>query len=67
MKMKIVNCNIADSKPVKQEVNGTVILPLGWGLLYLVALCCAPTLNVVMLSVVMVNVVASLVEPVLTF
>ncbi len=23
----IVNCHTADSKPVKQEVNGTVILP----------------------------------------
>jgi hypothetical protein len=27
MKTKIVNCRTADSKPVKQEVNGTVILP----------------------------------------
>ncbi len=26
-KTKIVNCHTADSKPVKQEVNGTVILP----------------------------------------
>ncbi len=26
--MKIVNCYTADSKPVKQEVSGTVILPL---------------------------------------
>ncbi len=26
-KTKIVSCHIADSKPVKQEVNGTVILP----------------------------------------
>ncbi len=25
--MKIVSCHTADSKPVKQEVNGTVILP----------------------------------------
>ncbi len=25
---KIVSCHTADSKPVKQEVNGTVILPL---------------------------------------
>jgi hypothetical protein len=25
---KIVSCHAADSKPVKQEVNGTVILPL---------------------------------------
>jgi len=24
---KIVSCHSADSKPVKQEVNGTVILP----------------------------------------
>jgi hypothetical protein len=24
---KIVSCHTADSKPVKQEVNGTVILP----------------------------------------
>jgi hypothetical protein len=24
---KIVNCHTADSKPVKQEINGTVILP----------------------------------------
>ncbi len=24
---KIVSCNTADSKPVKQEVSGTVILP----------------------------------------
>jgi len=24
---KIVSCHIGDSKPVKQEVNGTVILP----------------------------------------
>jgi hypothetical protein len=28
IKTKIVICHIADSKPVKQEVNGTVILPL---------------------------------------
>jgi hypothetical protein len=27
IKTKIVSCYIADSKPVKQEVNGTVILP----------------------------------------
>jgi len=27
MKTKIVSCNTAGSKPVKQEVNGTVILP----------------------------------------
>jgi hypothetical protein len=27
IKIKIVRCHIADSKPVKQEVNGTVILP----------------------------------------
>jgi hypothetical protein len=28
IKTKIVRCQTADSKPVKQEVNGTVILPL---------------------------------------
>ncbi len=27
MKAKIVSCDTADSKPVKQEVSGTVILP----------------------------------------
>jgi hypothetical protein len=27
IKTKTVSCHIADSKPVKQEVNGTVILP----------------------------------------
>jgi hypothetical protein len=27
IKTKIVSCHSADSKPVKQEVNGTVILP----------------------------------------
>jgi hypothetical protein len=27
IKTKIVSCHIANSKPVKQEVNGTVILP----------------------------------------
>ncbi len=27
IKTKIVSCRTADSKPVKQEVNGTVILP----------------------------------------
>jgi hypothetical protein len=27
IKTEIVSCQIADSKPVKQEVNGTVILP----------------------------------------
>jgi hypothetical protein len=27
MKTKIVSCHTADSKPVKEEVNGTVILP----------------------------------------
>ncbi len=27
IKTKIVICHTADSKPVKQEVNGTVILP----------------------------------------
>ncbi len=26
-KTKIVSCHTADSKPVKQEANGTVILP----------------------------------------
>jgi hypothetical protein len=26
-KAKIVSCHTADSKPVKQEVNGTAILP----------------------------------------
>ncbi len=27
LKTKIVSCHTADSKPVKQEVNGTVLLP----------------------------------------
>jgi hypothetical protein len=27
IKTKIVSCHTPDSKPVKQEVNGTVILP----------------------------------------
>jgi hypothetical protein len=27
IKTKTVSCHTADSKPVKQEVNGTVILP----------------------------------------
>ncbi len=27
MKTQIVSCHTADSKPVKQEVNGTVTLP----------------------------------------
>ncbi len=27
IKTKIVNCHTANSKPVKQEVNGTVMLP----------------------------------------
>ncbi len=27
IKTKMVSCHTADSKPVKQEVNGTVILP----------------------------------------
>ncbi len=27
IKTKIVSCHTADSKPVKQEVNGTVIRP----------------------------------------
>ncbi len=27
IRTKIVSCHTADSKPVKQEVNGTVILP----------------------------------------
>ena len=27
IKTKIVSCHTTDSKPVKQEVNGTVILP----------------------------------------
>ncbi len=27
IKTKIVSCHTSDSKPVKQEVNGTVILP----------------------------------------
>jgi hypothetical protein len=27
MKTKIVSCHTADSKPIKQEVNSTVILP----------------------------------------
>jgi hypothetical protein len=28
IKTKIVSCHTADSKPVKQEVNSTMILPL---------------------------------------
>ncbi len=28
IKTKIVSCRTADSKPVKKEVNGTVMLPL---------------------------------------
>jgi hypothetical protein len=28
IKTKIVSCHTANSKPVKQEVNGTMILPL---------------------------------------
>jgi hypothetical protein len=28
IKTKIVSCRTADSKPIKQEVNGTMILPL---------------------------------------
>jgi hypothetical protein len=28
LKAKIVSCNTADSKPFKQEVNGTVYFPL---------------------------------------
>jgi len=27
IKTKIISCHTSDSKPVKQEVNGTVILP----------------------------------------
>ncbi len=27
IKTKIVHCHTSDSKPIKQEVNGTVILP----------------------------------------
>jgi hypothetical protein len=27
IKTKVVSCHVADSKPVKQEVNSTVILP----------------------------------------
>jgi hypothetical protein len=27
IKTKIVSCHTTDSKPIKQEVNGTVILP----------------------------------------
>jgi hypothetical protein len=27
IKTKVVSCHTADSKPVKQEVNGTVIFP----------------------------------------
>jgi len=27
IKTKIISCHTADSKPVKQEVNGTMILP----------------------------------------
>jgi len=27
IKTKIVSCHTADAKPVKQEVNGTIILP----------------------------------------
>ncbi len=33
IKTKIVSIHTADSKPVKQEVNGTVILPLWYSLL----------------------------------
>jgi hypothetical protein len=40
IKTKVVSCHAADSKPVKQEVNGTVILPPlvfpGWGINILV-------------------------------
>jgi hypothetical protein len=27
IKTKIVSCHTADTKPIKQEINGTVILP----------------------------------------
>ncbi len=32
IKTKIVSCHSTDSKPVKQEVNSTVILPLQYSL-----------------------------------
>ncbi len=57
IKTKIVSCRTANSKPVKQEVNGTVILlpfvfPGVMHNLFIVML------SVVMLSVVMLSVVA---------
>ncbi len=36
IKTEIVSCHTADSKPVKQEVNGTVILPPLFSILWLV-------------------------------
>ncbi len=39
IKTKVVSCHTADSKPVKQEVNGTVILPPFVFLAECLALC----------------------------
>ncbi len=58
---KIVSCHTADTKPVKQEVNGTVILPPLVPLMYvLLCLVSLPLCFVIRLSVVMLSVVAPL-------
>ncbi len=66
VKTKIVSCHTADSEPVNQEVNGTVILPpLVVTICHYAecryAKCCdlfIVMLNVVMLSVIMLSAVA---------
>jgi hypothetical protein len=59
---KIVSCHTADTKPVKQEVTGTVILPpLVFPDVCIVMLCFFTImLSVIRLSVVMLSVVAPL-------
>ncbi len=60
IKTKIVSCQTVDSKPVKQEVNGTVILPpsvlpgpIHSNLFFLIRLfcCCSPTFFIILLLI----------------
>jgi hypothetical protein len=59
IKKKIISSHTADSKPVKQEVNGTVILPpLVFPGQHVKSVLIATLLSAFMLSVVVLNVAA---------
>ncbi len=66
IKTKIVCCHKADSKPVKQEVNGTVILPplvfhgqsVSMRDYYINVMCVDKNKNVILINVIGSNVAA---------